>query len=643
VLAVVIFHAFPSLLPGGFVGVDIFFVISGYLIGGIILGSLNAGNFSFRNFYARRARRIFPALIVVLASAFAFGWFALLPDEYLNLSRHVRDSAIFIENFRLLKEVSYWDAAAQTKPLLHLWSLAIEEQFYLAFPLLMFLMFKAARRYWLTLISGLAIVSFFAGLHPSMRDFYSPLTRGWELLAGAILWSLARQTPDNPGRVLRQLSATAGLILLVAGLASLHNGVPYPGWRALLPVGGAVLLIAAGTRAWVNRYVLRHKIAVAIGLISYPLYLWHWVLLAYAYIINDGLPAETWKLRGGLAALAFVLATLTYFLIEKPIRFGKRWQTGKVYFLLAAMAAIYAAGWWVRLRDGVPERLPAEINNAAAANQLKFSRELTTAVFDGYQYSCLTVNPQSPSTLFVGDSNLQMYIPRLRFLAEKEPINNLIIFATASAIPLPGMEYEKIYPWLNGADNYAGKALDFARQNAAVEKVVIVANWTARFSSEDGAAGSREPTKIRFKYGGENSSMMLDLLRAYIADFRQAGKKVYLVLSIPTGNELAKRYALERNLTDFPAMIHGQNSGGKSGVNREILAQRNGELEAELERIGKEAGATLIKPWDYLCSPDWCDASDANGLPIYGDAYHLTGQFVRDHVAYLDETVMPEK
>lgn len=198
VLAVVIFHAFPTIVPGGFTGVDIFFVISGYLISTIIFESLNKSTFSFIEFYARRIRRIFPALILVLMSSFLFGWFVMLADEMKQLGKHIVGGALFILNFILWSESSYFDNAVELKPLVNLWSLAVEEQFYLVWPLMLWAAYKM-RRNLLSLVVAICLISFFQNLYQiksdSIGDFYSPFTRFWELMFGSILaWLLTHKS-----------------------------------------------------------------------------------------------------------------------------------------------------------------------------------------------------------------------------------------------------------------------------------------------------------------------------------------------------------------------------------------------------------------------------------------------------------------
>jgi peptidoglycan/LPS O-acetylase OafA/YrhL len=351
VLAVVVYHAFPRVLPGGFVGVDVFFVISGFLISTIIAGGLDAGRFSFATFYLRRVRRIFPALALVLACTVGAGWYILMSDEYAELGRQVAGGAGFVSNFLLWSGSGYFDNAADTKPLLHLWSLGIEEQFYIAWPPLLW----AAYRWRLnrTVVAGvLAALSMGLGVvlsttHP-VAAFYSPLARCWELFAGALLaFASLRQRASAAAPTRRWTSAT-GLALLAAGLATCSNLRPFPGWQALLPVGGAVLLIAGGARAPINRHLLAHPVLVWIGLLSFPLYLWHWPLLVFARILHQDRPAQ----RLVLMLLAVLLAWLTVRLLERPIRASGESRT-QAAVLASLMLAVGAGGAVVYLKGGL--------------------------------------------------------------------------------------------------------------------------------------------------------------------------------------------------------------------------------------------------------------------------------------------------
>lgn len=370
VLAVVGFHAFPGLVPGGFVGVDVFFVISGYLISGIIFSALAQDRFSFSDFYARRIRRIFPALVLVLAATYAAGWFLLLADRFAQLGRHVAGGAGFIANYLLWFEAGYFDGASDTKPLLHLWSLGIEEQFYLVWPFVAWAAWK--RRFDLLAVTLIVFAgSMYFNLDRIRRDlvgtFYAPQTRFWELMAGAILAHVTSMQPHaRPMRWLheryhsltaspaaRQAMSASGALLIVVSLAVIDQARHFPGRWALLPVGGAALLIAAGPDAFVNRRLLSLRLVVGVGVISYPLYLWHWPLLSMLRLIEGGTPSVA--ARALAVAASFALAWLTYAAIEKPIRFGKH-RRAIVLVLCIMLAAIGAIGWLTFRADGVWSR-----------------------------------------------------------------------------------------------------------------------------------------------------------------------------------------------------------------------------------------------------------------------------------------------
>jgi peptidoglycan/LPS O-acetylase OafA/YrhL len=377
VLSVLGFHAFPSWVRGGFIGVDVFFVISGFLISTIIFENLDRGTFSFSEFYARRIKRIFPALILVLAASYVFGWFALLSDEYRQLGKHIAAGAGFVSNFVLWKEGGYFDA--ENKPLLHLWSLGIEEQFYIVWPLFLWCAWK-----WkfglLTVTFVVASISFILNVErirtDSLASFYSPQTRFWELLCGSMLawltlykkeayraaratierWvasAIHRETSSADGRTLSNVLSCAGLFLLAFGLWRIDEDFSFPGMWAVVPVLGAVLIIAAGSNAWVNRIILSNKVAVWFGLISFPLYLWHWPLLSFARIVESEVPSRA--IRIAAVALSIVLAWLTYKLVENPIRSGKGGK-GKVSVLLLLVTVLGCVGYSTYNRDGLSFR-----------------------------------------------------------------------------------------------------------------------------------------------------------------------------------------------------------------------------------------------------------------------------------------------
>lgn len=463
ILPVVAYHAFPRYAPGGFIGVDIFFVISGYLISLILFRSLLNNDFSFAEFYAHRIKRIFPALILVASTCYAVGWFTLLPDEFKKLGKHIAAGMGFVQNFVLWKEAGYFDVASELKPLMHLWSLAVEEQFYLIFPLLVWAAWKS-RLNVLTGVIVLGAISFVLNQKgigkDAVKTFFAPQTRFWELMAGSALayvygfrawrpsftrWIHAgifnrlffREVPaeQDRGFLLSSILSFLGLALIVYSITKYNHTMPYPGVRAVAPVLGAVLLILAGPQAWVNRQVLSRKVVVWVGLISYPLYLWHWPLLSFARIVESETPSR--NIRIAAVAISFILAALTYYLIEKRVRYGRStWRKVAVLSTLAVLVGY--VGYNAYSRDGLDFRFP------------KIVKELSSYEYDhktAYRGETCFLKPEQdyshfdrcvnetnhPKSIFIwGDSHAAHLYPGLKYRFSNE---YSIIQRTASGCP----------------------------------------------------------------------------------------------------------------------------------------------------------------------------------------------------------------
>ena len=508
VLAVVAFHAFPRWMPGGFVGVDIFFVISGYLISTILLENLARDTFSFTTFYMRRIRRIFPALAVVLAASFAFGWYSLFADEFRQLGKHMAGGAGFVANILLWKEAGYFDTASELKPLLHLWSLGIEEQFYLLWPLVLWLVWRRKFNV-LSIIVLLLVASFAANLYRIGRAptavFYSPHTRFWELLAGSLLaWLVVnrssvaenlrrtcdrllarviyREAPVNDGRTLENVLSVAGFALLALSFWKITSSTPFPGAWAALPVAGAFCVIAAGQRAWLNRVLLANRVAVFFGLISFPLYLWHWPLLAFARVIEGDTPARGVRIAAVLAAI--VLAWLTWRFIERPLRFGGNGKT-KAIALAAVVAALGCAGYATYRMDGFPDRV-ANLSHLTSQLSWGGDHNLRDAVCqqrfftDDFRASfCrLTPNQPDPTIVLIGDSMSWHFFPGLDKLAQQHGVGVLALnhgrcaaFLGFTLTPPPNdhaWEYDE-----HLCQQITDKALALALNNPAVKTVLF--------------------------------------------------------------------------------------------------------------------------------------------------------------------------
>lgn len=462
VLSVVAFHAFPAWIKGGFIGVDVFFVISGFLISTIIFENLDRGTFSFAEFYARRVKRIFPALLLVLVASYTLGWFTLLAEEYKQLGKHIAAGTGFVSNLVLWSEAGYFDNSAETKPLLHLWSLGIEEQFYIVWPLVLWLVWK--RKFNLLALTILvAIASFYLNIRGVTKDavatFYSPQTRFWELLCGSILAWLTlykkdtfiryklrldgwltkffrRDTAKADEKILSSIISFIGCLLLAYGFWRITKNTSFPGNWAAIPVLGAVLIILAGHKAWINRTILSSKIAVWFGLISFPLYLWHWPLLSFARIVEGEMPTITVRVMA--VVLAIVLAWLTYKVVERPIRLssGGKFKMG---VLLVLMAVVGLLGHNTFKRDGFAFRLQAgsESKNIQAAADAKQASINCSSYFPEWEKindnPCRLQKPQGNTIAIIGDSHAgHLYVG----MSEQVGVNDgIAVFAASCAAP----------------------------------------------------------------------------------------------------------------------------------------------------------------------------------------------------------------
>ncbi|MBU3898728.1 MAG: acyltransferase [Gammaproteobacteria bacterium] len=446
VLSVVIYHVSPQSLPGGFLGVDIFFVISGYLISLIVFRDQTAGKFNFADFYARRIRRLFPALAIVLLATMVFGAFALFSDEYQRLGKHASSAIVFLLNFQLMNEAGYFDVASDFKPLLHLWSLSIEEQFYLVWPALLVVLARFRLR--ISWVIGVLIVgSFTFAIYLASRNpdalYFHPLARFWELLLGAALAFGHHRCGINalPSGLdrswVRHWLSCAGMVAIVSALLLVNGKAPYPGTLTLIPLLGVVGLIASGSSSVVNRFLALSPI-VWIGLISYPLYLWHWPLLSYIRIMESGAPIKAHLWLGAIAAV--LLAALTYRFIEQPLRNPRRVRPALVG-LGSTMVVLLLASFSVVASDGLPDR-PAVRYVKAAEEQIK--REPAT------DESCMSLFPSSVAPIYcrqhnpgrrmigiIGDSHAHVLFPGFAEQAERAGYGVLLL-ANSGCPPLMG-------------------------------------------------------------------------------------------------------------------------------------------------------------------------------------------------------------
>lgn len=636
VLAVVGYHAFPSFFLGGFIGVDVFFVISGFLITRIIQGGLDAGRFSVWDFYDRRIRRIFPALIVVLASVLVAGSMLLMPTEFKELGLHVVGGAGFFSNLLLWSETGYFDTAAETKPLLHLWSLGIEEQFYLLWPLVLWAVHKLkippARA-----IVVLGIASFGFSLYALKTSqpaaFFSPQTRAWELLAGALL-AVTGYRRGPFGTLL--LGALA--IFFAAAFSPRH--LDFPGAWALVPVVGAALVISGGPEAVFNRRVLAHPALVWVGTISFPLYLWHWPLLSFARIWSNETPSLALTLAA--VALAFLLAWATFRFIERPIRFGsltrRRGLTAGA--LTAAVLFSGSAGVWTYLIDGTNARdLPPEIARLERLAGVRVDRpdciNVPTGPIDAPWTCTLGDNGGKSEVFFAGDSHAHALLPAMDRLGSKLGLR--VTAALASGCP-PILGVQSGRGATSDVDCRVLNERVFAYVKANKVKTIVMASrwsyYTNPLLTEEGmnlvSADGRKPDL-------EYSRRSFEAGFAQTIDrYRREGVQVYLLLDNPNQRtdplralRQAGRDASRINYWSLPASAHTQEQRWSRTVMTR-LADRH---------------AKIISFDDLLCDQAMCRLADPEAF-LYADRDHLSiyGASVvypRIEAAFLDPLARP--
>jgi peptidoglycan/LPS O-acetylase OafA/YrhL len=642
VLAVILFHAYRVQVTGGFVGVDAFFVISGFLISGIIWDGLDRGVFGFARFYARRIRRLFPALSVVLLFCLGYGWFVLLPVELSSLGQETLWGAGFLSNVLLWQQAGYFDRAAVTKPLLHLWSLGVEEQFYIVWPFALWAVHrtKANRTGFLAIVmlSSFALNVLLIGTDPTAA-FYSPLTRFWEFGSGALIASQASRPVVWLNAVLSQArrieprlnnwASCLGLVLIVASVALLNERMAFPGWLALPPVAGTVLIIAAGPQAWLNRVVLAHRVPVYFGLISYPLYLWHWPLISYSYILNfSKAPRELPAL--GLVVASIVLAALTYEFVERPIRFGGG-QRGKTFALIVSMCVVAGIGTGLWQAGGVEARfrnLPniaiAQIEAAATDPIFKATKDMKLRQDGIVRIAEIGSGPET--VLFAGDSLLFQFGPRVQQLYSQGKLHKTVVFvAGPSCPPIPGIFRPGPYAACHDMPRIMAEQIE----SRHIGIVVLGGNWAIYpgFGNEVERNGVRVPTATP-----PGSDDVFANLEDEVAGLEKSGHKVFLILPTPASERFAPRNMVSRSLGGVRV-----NPAVRNGVPVAELRAGNAEMVRRLSGIAAKTGARVLDPLPDICGEGpLCSAFFGDGDPKFIDTMHMRPSFVADHVTFFD-------
>ena len=631
VLSVVLYHISPTLLPGGFLGVDIFFVISGYLISLIIFREKASGTFSFSGFYLRRARRLFPSLGLVLATTLIIGYFSLFADEYKQLGQHASQAIIFLLNFQLMDEAGYFDVASHFKPLLHLWSLSIEEQFYLLWPLFLYWVFRLRLQLALIiLLLGIGSYVYSIYLLETNPDalYFHPLARFWELLLGTALayWHDKYGMNQLPGWLdnhsTRNVFSLVGLALIFWAFWAFNSAKPHPGPLTLIPLLGVVAIIASGGAAMVNRF-LAIRLVVFIGLISYPLYLWHWPLLSFVRIMESGTPPE-WLLWV-VAGFSVILAWLTYVLVERPIRYGISIRRA-VGSMTAIMIVLFVAARGVVVEDGFPGRGSLLYMKEAEAQMKREPRQDDSCISlfepDSAPVYCRQHNPGKNMIAIVGDSHAHVLFPGVAELAAAKGYGTLLL-ANSGCPPLLGAVTGRNAKEKDTCMNNIENILSKINNDPRIFDVILATRGPIYITGEGyGAAEASyaHPPIASYRLSpmiSDNSPerAFLGGLERTVARLIKDGKTVTYFLQPPELGVPA-RNCLGRPLTLF--------SKQECTVALSEYEQRMQVYRKLVGSVQREIGSfKVVDPKPLLCDQGTCSGK-IDGVLLYADDDHLS-------------------
>jgi peptidoglycan/LPS O-acetylase OafA/YrhL len=597
ILPVIIFHAGLG-CPGGFIGVDIFFVISGFLIASLILKEIDDGSFSLVMFWERRIRRILPALFVVVVATLAAGWFLYLPEDFDLMAKSVVALALLMSNFFFWKHTGYFSAGLDTKPLLHTWSLAVEEQFYVLFPLLLIFLARHKRFPIARILFCLAVGSFalsVAGCY-SRPDatFYLLPTRAWELMIGAFLAAM----PARPFAKawLNQTAALSGLALIVYSIFCYTRKTRFPGLAAMPPCLGAALIIfsGGGKRTLISR-VLALRPVVFIGLISYPLYLWHWPLLAFSEY--DSVATQSWQLRVALLLASAALAVASWKWIETPFRTRSLCPRRPRLFALAggSMLALLVIGGGIHLHHGIPSRLSAKVLMLDGyRSHYAFRNEITPQQAAAGKFAELGAQStnQPIEILLWGDSHAMAVASALDELCRRYSVRGVAATHSSTA---PILGYNSHYNQASLHENslaFAQSVVEFIAQRH-VKTVIMAAHWRM--------------------YGPPDlvDSKLASTVRTLIA----SGASVYVLKDVPVPDFDVPRAAA------LTVMHHGDLT--RLATPPEKYADDNYYYESILSRASR-LGATVLDTPQYLLNRNGSYDVIRDDKVLYWDTSHLT-------------------
>jgi Predicted acyltransferases len=624
VLAVVLFHADISPFTGGFVGVDIFFVISGYLITRLVTSEIDRGTFTLIGFYERRLRRLYPALFAMIVATTAAGALILLPRDFALLATNVVGAATFVSNFFFWMQTSYFNGDAHVRALLHTWSLAVEEQYYIFYPLLLMFIARYLPRRRLAAIACLALASFGASLWAMTVDasgaFYLTLFRAWELLLGGLL-SL-RLLPPATSVTARTATSVFGFGLIGGAVILFNELTPFPGVSALVPAVGAALLIHAGQESLSGR-ILAHPSLRFLGKISYSVYLWHWPLIVY---INYYVIAPLTLLESAMVVIGSIaIGALSWRFIELPFKTpatGGR-VSARTVFATASLATllICISGLVIRFENGFPERFPDQAVHLASY-ALSMNPESDQCGDVNLQLSpastCTIGDPDKANVILWGDSHAGALFGALNEMGKDG--HGFIYAATPRCPPLREMGTSE------GCLSGNRRKLEYVLAHREIKTVILAARWSLYLKGRNVAIGDAEtnndaPQLIDSShrqyplFSTTAARHFQSSLSQLVVRLEAAGKRVIVVYPIPeTGYDIPSTLAL---------MVSRGNDPRSFTSSHFLYRQREKLAIRILDGLGRSDQLTRVYPDRILCRSGRC-LTYADGAALYFDSHHLS-------------------
>jgi peptidoglycan/LPS O-acetylase OafA/YrhL len=645
VIPVILFHAGFDNFSGGFVGVDVFFVISGYLITTIILSEIEKKEFSLVNFYERRARRIIPALFLVILVSTMLSWFWLLPSHMKDFSQSLIAVSVFSSNILFWKETGYWGVENELKPLLHTWSLAVEEQYYVLFPLYLMLIWHFGKRwilgsFFIISLASLSISHWAAFNEPNANFFLLP-TRAWELAIGAgiafyFLYRKSAMRSLLSRTLVGELLSWFGLALIVYAVLVFDENTPFPSLYALAPTIGTALIIVFSSKETYSGKFLRSRALVGVGLISYSAYLWHQPL--FVFVRHRSLQEPSSLLFAALSLISLILAFISWKYIEAPFRERKTFSRNQIFlFVLIGSLFFIAFGVIGHYSDGYKFRVNAKLSEAVdRAKKNNFSENLCGNVeaksSQGRIY-CVLVPNQEKFAFLYGDSHAQA----LMFEAKKAFLKTdygLLFAATSACPPVKGV-YRADNPDRKACYERNEKVYEDIVNNSAVEYVILSARWTlgmegVRFDNKEGGVEHGRKPQLDIVENGkylvhENYSHRKLIARAYkesVQYLLDRGKKVILIYPVPEAGWNVPDYISKFNLINSESLSDGK----IASTSFQVFKKRNKRTTRALDKIGQNRNLYRVYPEKMLCDttqPGRC-ITYKDGSILYRDDDHLS-------------------